>query len=105
MQTFGNELELGFVGTPIAPLLTKSTSASLFPAWLADVLVPLRYEYRYSQLPGELLQGLGLEGLASEDSGFRDNGAPGPAKAVILLRTGGLSGSRLLRTAPELGVS
>ncbi|MBY6189236.1 hypothetical protein KUV22_02280 [Microbulbifer agarilyticus] len=85
MQTFGDALLSGHVGTPISQLLMNSASPFELRAWLAGMLVTLSQEHRDSQLPEELLEGLELDRKADDIMSFGEE-RPKPIRAVILVR-------------------
>lgn len=86
LETFGDALERGQVGTPVWPLL-HGKNGSQMQGWLREVLILLAQENPDSSLPEDLLNGLELRNFETElDLVTRDT-APTLPRAVILVKT------------------
>ncbi|WP_205884493.1 hypothetical protein [Pseudomonas kribbensis] len=86
LETFGDALELGLVGTPVWPLLHGKNGLQM-REWLREALLLLAEENPDSSLPEELLNGLELGTMERRlDPMFPDT-APALPRAVILVKT------------------
>ena len=92
LPMFGDALEKGLIGTPVRDLVRRSKDTKYVRTWLASLLLRLRREHPDSDIPGELLQGLELEGEGEESPAEDALAAPPPVKAAIVVRTRGRGG-------------
>lgn len=87
IRTFGDALDMGYVGTPVTQLLNSSTRPSALRAWLTRILVTLRRENQDSELPNELMEGLDLAQTTEGRAALVGEEGPAPGKAVVVVRT------------------
>ena len=86
LQTFGDALERGLVGTPVWPLL-RGNNGFQMQEWLRDALLLLAEENPDSSLPEELLNGLELRNIERRPDPLDPDTAPSLPRAVILIKT------------------
>lgn len=86
LETFGDALELGLVGTPVWPLLQGKNGLQM-REWLREALLLLAEENPDSSLPEELLNGLELGTMERRPDPISPDTAPALPRAVILVKT------------------
>ena len=87
LETFGDALDAGLIGTPISRLISTSAAQSReLRGWFSGLIKGLQQDYPDSELPSELLAGLELNQV-SEEIGDDYSGDNRRLKAVVVVRT------------------
>lgn len=87
LQSFGDAIQGGYIGTPLIQLVSGAPSNQQNRAWIEKILVSLRSEHPESSLPSELLEGLELRAELEDESHTLVSGGYSPPRAVVLIRT------------------
>ena len=86
LEYFGNAIQAGRVGTPLAQLMNSGTGSEKARTWITQILASLRHEYPESELPDELLEGLELR-VEDERASVAITAGNYSPRAVVLIRT------------------